>query len=188
MASDKGSVRRRGLTVEYDREHCYTEVGKCAVLVWRGEVLKTQMPVMRARWESLAERKGSFAIVVVVLASAPPPSIERRQEIKVIYMDLEEQLQAVASIFEGQGLKGSTASLVMSTMLLLAKSPYPTKNTTSVKVATDWLEDVVSDVSASKLREGIETAMRIYREVCQREFKENLVPTRQEILRRAAAS
>lgn len=188
MAVQKGSVRRDGLTIEYDREHCYTEYESCAIQIWRGEILKAHMAVMRARWEALIDRKGSFAMIVVVLASAPPPSTDRRHEIKEIYIDLADHLKAIASVFLGQGLKGSTASLVMSTMLLLAKSTYPTKNTTTIDSACKWLDQTVPGLASDKLKLAVDSALKTYGEICEREFKEGLVPTRQEMRQRETTS
>jgi hypothetical protein len=161
---------------EYDSSHCYGVTGSCAIQMWRGEVLESHIPTMERRWRRLIERTGSFAILVVVLPSAPPPSPARREEIKRLYNGLAPHIRAVGTVLEDQGIKGTTGSMVMTTIMLMSKTPYPYKNGTSIAPIATWLCEQVRGLDRQRLVDKVETLRRQYESVCLTNFNEPLVP------------
>lgn len=160
---------------EHDVAHCYSTYKSCVIQIWRGEILPIHISLMRNRWRKVVESLGEFAILVVVLPNATPPSIALRAEIKQLYVELDTSLRGVATVLEDQGIKGSTASIVMSTMMLLAQPSYPTKNCTSVTSAAEWMASTVARLDSSGLVAAVEEARSEYRSICAKRYGEALV-------------
>src|SRR5688572_12584984 len=73
--------RSRMLDVfEWDKAHAYGRHRNVAIQMWRGTVEARHVPIMEARWQSIASESSEFGILVVVLPSAPTPSSARREE------------------------------------------------------------------------------------------------------------
>jgi hypothetical protein len=160
---------------EYDTAHCYAIHGRCAIQMWRGEVVREHVPLMEGRWLRLIEQQGTLAILVVVLPSAPPPSPQRREEIKRLYNGLAAHIKAVATVLEDQGIKGTAGSMVMTTIMLMSKIPYPYKNGTHVDSICAWLGEQVNGIEPHALTAFVESMRERYSEVCTREFGEPLI-------------
>ncbi|MEM9188568.1 MAG: hypothetical protein AAGF12_05305 [Myxococcota bacterium] len=160
---------------DYDEAHCYATHRNCVIQIWRGEILPHHIPLMTRRWHQVIVQQGSLAIFALVTPAAIPPSNARRQEIKDLYNSLDQDLRGVATVLEDQGIKGTTASLVMTTMMLLAKPSYPTKNCTTVGDAAGWLAESVPELDATPLSSAVESARKAYQRVCQSEWGEDLV-------------
>jgi hypothetical protein len=158
-----------------DSSHCYAVTDCCAIQIWRGEVLAEHVPTMERRWRTLIQRNGHFAILVVVLPSAPPPSPVRREEIKTLYNALAPNIKAVGTVLEEQGIKGTTGAMVMTTIMLMSKTSYPYKNGTNVKPTAKWLCEHVPRLDADALIANVEAIRARYEKICLSEFDEPLV-------------
>jgi hypothetical protein len=143
--------------------------------MWRGEVLKKHVPIMERRWRTAIQRMGEFAILVVVLPCAPPPSVGRREEIKTLYASLAQNIKAVGTVLEDQGIKGTAGSMVMTTIMLMSKTPYPYKNGTSVRPIAAWLCDQVLGIESPALIDTVEAMRARYGLICTREYSQPLV-------------
>jgi hypothetical protein len=160
---------------EYDQAHCYGVHAKCAIQMWRGEVSPHHVPVMERRWLRLIKEKGSFGILVVVLPSAPPPIAARREEIKRLYGDLAPHIKAVATVLEDQGLKGTAGSMVMTTIMLMSKIPYPYKNGAKLGPVASWLCHQLDGADPGALTGAVEQMRRRFADISMNEFGEPLV-------------
>jgi hypothetical protein len=160
---------------EFDSSHCYAVADCCAIQIWRGEVLAEHVPSMERRWRTLIKRNGHFAILVVVLPSAPPPSSVRREEIKTLYNALAPNIKAVGTVLEEQGIKGTTGAMVMTTIMLMSKISYPYKNGTSVKPTAMWLCEHLPQLRADALIADVEAMRGRYERICLNQFNEPLV-------------
>ena len=161
---------------EYDSAHCYGVHRCCAIQMWRGHVEARHVPLMEQRWLRLIESKGGFATLVVVLPSAPTPSSARREEIKRVYSALDKHIRAVGTVIEDQGVKGTAGAMVMTTIMLMSKTPYPYKNGTAVEPIAAWLCQEVQDLDAGKLVEAVEQMRRQFADITAAEFGEPLIP------------
>lgn len=160
---------------EYDASHCYAVAGCCAIQMWRGEVLMQHVPTMERRWRALIDRIGHFAILVVVLPSAPPPSPARREEIKRLYNALAPNIKAVGTVLEEQGIKGTTGAVVMTTIMLMSRVSYPYKNGTSVKPIARWVCEHVPELEEDALIAAVDAIRGRYEKICLEKYGEPLV-------------
>jgi hypothetical protein len=160
---------------DYDKAHCYG-VHKCvAIQMWRGEVLPSHVPLMEGRWKHMIQQHGTFAILVVVLPSAPPPSPARREEIKNLYGGLANHIAAVGTVLDDQGIKGTAGAMVMTTIMLMSRTPYPYKNGTNVEPMAAWLCDQIGRVDPYDLVASVGTMRQQFADIITGQYGEPFI-------------
>jgi hypothetical protein len=154
---------------DYDAAHCYGVHGCCAIQMWRGEVASHHVPLMEKRWLQLIEARGSLAMLVVILPLAPTPSGARRNEIKKVYERLANQIKAIGTVIEDQGIKGTAGAMAMTTIMLMSKTPYPFKNGTHVEPIAAWLCEHVEGTKPRSLVASVDQMRRQFADISTRE-------------------
>jgi hypothetical protein len=160
---------------EWDKAHAYGRHRNVAIQMWRGTVEARHVPIMEARWQSIASESSEFGILVVVLPSAPTPSSARREEIKRLYSAMASKIRAVGTVLEDQGIKGTAGSMAMTTIMLMSNVPYAYKNGTELNTVATWMCQQMPTLEQRSLIGAVEHLRRRYADVLMRELNEPII-------------
>ena len=160
---------------EFDESVSYSVYKSCAIQFWRGPVQLRHIKIMEDRWLRHTRDKEKIFLFSVVLAGAPTPSGALREQIKGVYLRLQDRIGGLVTVLEDQGIKGSTGSMLMTTIMMMTRVPYPYKNTTTVPQAANWIGAQDPQLKIEKVIEHVEMARTRYSEVCRAYLGEALM-------------
>src|SRR5690606_29454214 len=122
----------------------------------------------RYRWSKMREQHGRFGILSVILAGAPPPASSIRRHSIAALQDVSRDLLGAANVIEGDGLMTSSARLVITTLTMLLKPPYPIKIFPAMGPAVEWFGALDSGISPAQFNSYLQEMRQKLRAVLSR--------------------
>jgi hypothetical protein len=131
-------------------DHVAALVGPCLTIIARREPspnVVDEAPLwVDSQLESYPHKGG---VIIIVQASAPPPSESSRARIDRAYAEYGRGAVAGAMVIEGRGFVAASIRSVLSLMMLTSKYAYPIKTFSRVDEGAIYLSRKLPDTSAA---------------------------------------
>lgn len=127
-----------------------------AVSIWHGQLTLAHIPMLRNEWTAVqrASRDG-FGVITIVTPEAPMVAPDARKPLSELYESFGQTLKGASVVVQASGMKGTAARMIISTLQLVARPPYPMDAHDSIKHGAEWLQSKVGQVDAAKALETL---------------------------------
>jgi hypothetical protein len=147
-------------------DHATALVGPCLTFIARREP-NAAFLLEAQRWvDRLLEKYPHKGVaLVVVQASAPPPSESGRARIDRAYVEYGRGVAGLAMVIEGKGFVAASIRSVLSLLQLRSKYPYPIKTFAKVGEGIEFVAGKLtpeSRASAAQIVRGVEDLRAAY--------------------------
>jgi len=121
-------------------DYCLGSFNNIAFSVWHGQLTLAHIPLIKKVWaEVQAANPEGFGVITVVAPEAPMVAADARRPVSALYESFGSALKGASVVVQAPGIKGTAARMVISTLQLVARPPYPMEAHDSLRSAARWM-------------------------------------------------
>jgi hypothetical protein len=120
-------------------------VSNLAVIVWRETPTVDAAKVAFQYFGQFEQVPGrGFALITVITPNCAPVGPEVRQAFDTAMRSCRDSALGMAGVIEVQGVLGGLTRAIVRTMNIVSRAPYPVNTYATVKAASEWLPNIMS--------------------------------------------
>ncbi|WP_394829521.1 hypothetical protein [Pendulispora albinea] len=122
-------------------DYCLARWNQFYIDIWRVNTTMAGLRIMAKSFEEFT--KGypeGVGVITIVEPGAPLPPAEARQTLGQFLADAEGRIRFSAVVYEGGGFRASAVRGVVSSLILLARPPYPHRVFATATEACTWFQ------------------------------------------------
>lgn len=141
-------------------------ISNLAVIIWRQTPTVDAARVAFQYFDKFEQVPGQgFALVTVITPACAPVGPEVRQAFDTAMRFCRNSALGMAGVIEVQGVLGGLTRAIVRTMNIVSRAPYPVNTYATVKAASEWLPNIMSQhgsptVRAEEIEQFIESHRR----------------------------
>ena len=122
-------------------DHCLARWNQFYIIIWR---VHTTMAGIRILARTFEDFRASFpdgvGLITIVEPGAPLPPTEARQALGQLLGEASGSIRYSAVVYEGGGFRASAVRGVVSSLILLARPPFPHRVFATTTEACAWFQ------------------------------------------------